>query len=90
MVAVSAAIDNHSRYLLAGPEVISRGFVYVKENEKLMETLAKKSEDDIERYLKSKNYDLNILRAKVRDDISQLIYRETKRNPMILVIIMEV
>ena len=90
MVAVSAAIDNQSRYLLAGPEVISRGFVYVKENEKLMETLAKKSEDDIQRYLNSKNYDLNILRTKIRDDISQLIYRETKRNPMILVIIMEV
>ena len=90
MVAVSAAIDNQSRYLLAGPEVISRGFVYVKENEKLMETLAKKSEDDINRYLNSKNYDLNILRTKIRDDISQLIYRETKRNPMILVIIMEV
>lgn len=90
MVAVSAAIDNQSRYLLAGPEVISRGFVYVKENEKLMDLLVKKSEDDIQRYLNSKNYDLNVLRAKIRDDISQLIYRETKRNPMILVIVMEV
>ena len=90
MISVAAAVDLHSRFLLAGPEVISRGFVYMKESEALIASIEKRSEEVIEAFLRSKNYDINALRIKLADEISKLIYRQTKRNPMILPIIMEV
>lgn len=90
MVAVVAAVDNHSRYLLAGPEILSRGFVYVKENEELINAAQKRSEIIIEDFLSSRNYDLNVLRKRLADEISHLMYKQTKRNPMILPVIMEV
>ena len=90
MICVSAAVDNHSRFLLAGPEVISRGFVYMKENEELIAEIENKSEQVIENFLRSKNYDIGALRGKLAEEISRLVYRKTKRNPMILPIIMEV
>ncbi len=90
MVAVTATVDIYSRQIVAGPEIISRGFVYVKENEELIDMAMDRSRRDIEKFLKSNNNDLNILRSQIRDDISQLMYRQTKRSPMILPVIMEV
>lgn len=90
MISVAAAVDIHSRFLLAGPEVISRGFVYMKENEELIASIEKRSEEVIEDFLKGKNYDIGALRNKLGKEISNLIYRQTKRNPMILPVIMEV
>ena len=90
MISVAAAVDMQSRFLLAGPEVVSRGFVYMKENEALIAAIEKRSEEVIEEFLRSKNYDINALRGRLADEISRLIYRQTKRNPMILPTIMEV
>ncbi|MBR0414100.1 MAG: RNase J family beta-CASP ribonuclease [Clostridia bacterium] len=90
MISVAAAVDMHSRFLLAGPEVVSRGFVYMKENEALITAIEKRSEEVIEDFLRSRNYDANALRSRLADEISKLIYRQTKRNPMILPTIMEV
>ena len=90
MISVAAAVDMHSRFLLAGPEVVSRGFVYMKENEALITTIEKRSEEVIEDFLRSRNYDVNALRSRLADEIAKLIYRQTKRNPMILPTIMEV
>ena len=70
--------------------IISRGFVFVKDNEELMELALQKAEQDMDKFLRSNSYDLGALSAQIRDDISLLMYRQTKRNPMILPIIMEV
>ena len=90
MISVAAAVDIHSRFLLAGPEVISRGFVYMKENEELIAAIERRSEEVIEEFLRGKNYDIGALRNKLAKEISNLIFRQTKRNPMILPVIMEV
>ena len=90
MISVAAAVDIHSRFLLAGPEVISRGFVYMKENEELIAAIERRSEEVIEEFLRGRNYDIGALRNKLAKEISNLIFRQTKRNPMILPVIMEV
>lgn len=90
IVAVTAAVDMQLRMIITGPEIISRGFVYVKDNEELINKAMNRSTADIEKFFKSNNNDLNVLRNQLRDDISQLMYRQTKRSPMILPIIMEV
>ena len=91
LVIVSAAVDTATGEVVSGPEIVSRGFVYVKESEQLMRearTVVKNvfARCKREEYLK----DMNGVRARVRDQISQFIYRKTKRSPMILPIIMEV
>ena len=90
MISVAAAVDIHSRFLLAGPEVTSRGFVYMKENEELIAAIERRSEEVIEEFLRGRNYDVGALRNKLAKEISNLIFRQTKRNPMILPVIMEV
>ena len=62
----------------------------MKENEALIAAIEQRSEEVIEEFLRSKNYDINALRFRLADEISKLIYRQTKRNPMILPTIMEV
>ena len=90
MISVAAAVDIHSRFLLAGPEVTSRGFVYMKESEELIAAIERRSEEVIEEFLRGRNYDVGALRNKLAKEISNLIFRQTKRNPMILPVIMEV
>ena len=90
MISIAATVDLISREIVTGPQIISRGFVFVKENEELMEMALSAAEKDMDKFLRSNSYDLNALSAQIRDDISQIMYRQTKRNPMILPIIMEV
>ncbi|MBR1532332.1 MAG: ribonuclease J [Eubacterium sp.] len=90
IIIVVAAIDSDSGYIVSGPDIVSRGFVFVKENEKLMNS----ARDVAQRVFEStydKNYrDWNSVKTKMRDEISRLMYEKTKRSPMILPIIMEV
>ena len=89
IIIVTAAIDAASGELLSGPEVVSKGFVYVKEAEFLMNeavALAMNVIDSFPPY----SFDLNAMNSKIRDEISRLMYERTKRNPMILPILMEV
>jgi ribonuclease J len=89
IIIVTASIDAASGELLSGPEVVSKGFVYVKEAEFLMNeavALAMNVIDSFPPY----SFDLNAMNSKIRDEISRLMYERTKRNPMILPILMEV
>jgi ribonuclease J len=75
--------------LLAGPEIVSRGFVYVKEHEDLMEKIRAKAQASIENQLNNGGKDFNSLKSGVRDDMRKFIFSETKRSPMILPIFLE-
>lgn len=89
IIIIAATIDAASGELLSGPEVVSKGFVYVKEAELLMNeavALAMNVIDSFPPY----SFDLNAMNCKLRDEISRLMYERTKRNPMILPILMEV
>ncbi|MGN0525939.1 MAG: RNase J family beta-CASP ribonuclease [Acutalibacteraceae bacterium] len=89
IIIVTAAIDAASGELLSGPEVVSKGFVYVKEAEFLMNEAVSVSMNVIDSF-PPYNFDLNAMQSKIRDEISRLMYERTKRNPMILPIILEV
>lgn len=89
VIIIAATIDAASGELLSGPEVISRGFVYVKEAELLMNEAVKVSMRVIDSF-PPYSFDINAMNTKIRDEISRLMYERTKRSPMILPVLLEV
>ncbi|MBR2868819.1 MAG: ribonuclease J [Clostridia bacterium] len=90
IIVVTASLDYETGQLIAGPEVVSRGFVYVKENEELIEQARRIAERSLENCYYSNISDINAIKGKLRDAVSHFVYEQTKRSPMILPIIMEV
>ncbi|MDD6276384.1 MAG: ribonuclease J [Clostridia bacterium] len=91
LVIVVAAVDKIMGDIVSGPDILTRGFVYAKESEKLLDDAKKAARNVIEECMcSSKRYDWTTVRSKVRDEISHLMYERTRRNPMILSIIMEI
>ena len=91
VIVISLTIDGATKDVLAGPEIISRGFVYVRESEELMEALENNVCHIINNCLyNSKQNDWNTLKTKLRDGTSKFLYERTRRSPMILPIIMEI
>jgi ribonuclease J len=89
IIIIAATIDAASGELLTGPDIVSKGFVYVKEAELLMSEAVSLSMNVINSF-PPYNFDLNQMTNKLRDEVSRLMYERTKRSPMILPIIMEV
>lgn len=91
LIVVVATIDESHRLLLSGPDVVSRGFVYVRENEPLMEEAKKVVQKSLEAGLRSGDVrDRMRIKTRVRDDLSKFLYQKTGRKPMILPVIMDV
>lgn len=90
LIAVVVAIDAEGGYIFSGPDVVSRGFVYVKESEELMDAVREAARISVEKTLDSGNCDYNYIKQSLRDDLTKLLYSKTKRKPMILPIIMDV
>ena len=89
IIIVVASIDVEARLMLSGPEIVSRGFVYVREAEELMDEAREIVADSINKSLLSRgSLDRMELKTKVKDDLSKFLYAKTKRKPMILPIIM--
>lgn len=76
--------------LLSGPDIVSRGFVYVRESESLMEEARQVLSDAVEKCLTNKNADWSKIKLVIRDTMNEFIWKRTKRRPMILPIIMDV
>ncbi len=89
IIIIVVAIDRVSNTLTSGPDIISRGFVYVRESEELIEEFKKVTIDTLNDCSVYEFREWNSLKAKLRDSLSDYIYTKTKRNPMILPIIME-
>ena len=90
IVIVVLTLERYSNQLLAGPDIVSRGFVYVRESEDLMEAARNVIEESLE-YCSAKHItDWGKIKNTIRDDLNNFIWKRTKRNPMILPIIMEV
>lgn len=90
LIIVVATLDSSSGYILSGPDIVSRGFVYVKENEELMQCARKLADDVISKSYDKNYHDWNTVKLRLRDELSRLMYEKTKRNPMILPILMEI
>jgi ribonuclease J len=86
---VVATIDRKSRRIVAGPDIVSRGFVYVRESDALMGEARKRAVKALEQCLKDGNTDWNTIKSSLRDACGKYIYEKTRRRPMMLPIIME-
>ena len=76
--------------VIAGPDIISRGFVYVKENEDIMESSLQKVRQIVAKLERDGVQDWNFMKTTIRDELRKFIYDRIKRNPMILTIFTEV
>ena len=88
LVVVVATADLRDRYIVSGPDIVSRGFVYVKESEELMARAKKVAEATLEKAISKGGRDFAAIKNAVRDDLTKFFFKETKRKPMILTIIM--
>lgn len=90
IIIVTVAIDSATGEVVSGPEIVSRGFVYVKESEQLIKDVAEVAEDILENCYIHHIRDWNAIKLRLRDGISKYLYENTRRSPMILPIIMDV
>ena len=90
ILIVVLTLEKYSNQVLAGPDIVSRGFVYVRESEGLMDEAKHVVEEAIEDCMDRRVTDWGRLKTAIRDSLSEFLWKRTKRSPMILPIIMEV
>ena len=90
LIVVVATLDSSDKHVIAGPDIVSRGFVYVRESEQLIEDARRTAMRVLEECADSKMRDWGLMKTKVRDELYKLFHNKTRRNPVILPIIMEV
>ncbi len=90
MIVVVCSVSAEDGGLLSGPDIITRGFIYVKESEGLMEELKTVALEALEKSQRSNRWDWNAIKGDIRDELSGYLFKKTRRNPMILPVIMEV
>ena len=90
IMVVVMSLDRVGGELVAGPDIVSRGFVYVKESDELIEEARQIVDEAIERCLDRGITDWGKLKNTTKDALSDFVWKKTKRRPMILPIIMEV
>ena len=90
MVIVVVAIDKHNYEIVSGPDVITRGFIYVRESEALINEIKDVSRDKLQECLDNQIIEWQVLKSGVKKSIEHLLYEKTKRRPSVFPIIMEV
>ncbi len=90
MIVVCLNLSSQDGTVISGPDIITRGFVYVKESEELMESLREVAMEAIERCQRKRIRDWSTIKSAIKNDLSGYLYKTTKRNPMILPVIMEI
>lgn len=90
LVIIVATLDNDNGNVVSGPDIVSRGFVYVRESEDLFEDVKKRVSNVLYDCAYENIHEWGAIKNRIKDDVSKLIYERTRRNPMILPIIMDV
>ncbi|MDE5939875.1 MAG: ribonuclease J [Lachnospiraceae bacterium] len=90
IMIVVMALESHSDQLISGPDIVSRGFVYVRESDELLDEARLLVEEAVQDCLDRGKTDWGKLKSTVKDVLSDFVWKKTKRRPMILPIIMEV
>jgi len=89
ILIVVVTIDNHGN-ILSGPDIVTRGFVYIRESEELIAEATSRLEEKLKECEDNNITEWSVLKNKIRDTLNDYIYKKIKRNPMILPIIMQV
>ena len=90
MLVVCVNLSSQDGAVISGPDIITRGFIYVKESEELMDELREVAMEAIERCQRKRVRDWATIKTAIKNDLSGYLYKTTKRNPMILPVIMEI
>ena len=92
IVIISCTLDKNTKEVVGGPEILTRGFIYVKESQDLLEETKKVSREVIESSIEinSKRVDYTKIKNEVRDVLGKFFYKETESKPMIITVIQEV
>ena len=90
IIVIAMTVNHYTREIISGPDVVTRGFVYVKESEELINELSDLASNIFENCYYQNIRDWNTVKMKIKDGISRFIFQRTKRSPMILPVIMEV
>ena len=90
LIVVVCTISSGDGHVISGPDVVSRGFVYVRESEPLIEEAKELVNAVLDSCAENKVHDWGTLKTRIKDELSRMLYDRTKRSPMILPIIMEV
>ena len=90
MIVVVCSMSAEDGALISGPDIITRGFIYVKESEGLMEELRRVAVEAIEGCQHRYATDWAAIKTEIKETLSDYLYKKTKRNPMILPVIMEI
>ena len=90
MIVVCVNLSAQNGDIITGPDIITRGFIYVKESEELMDSLREVAEEALDRCRRKRIRDWSAIKTAIKNDLSGYLYKTTKRNPMILPVIMEV
>ena len=90
MIVVCVNLSSQDGSIITGPDIITRGFIYVKESEALMDELRDVVMEAIERCSRKRIRDWAAIKSAIKNDLSSYLFKTTKRNPMILTVIMEI
>ena len=90
LIIIVMTMDGTSGEIVSGPDVISRGFVYVRESENLMDDVKRQIREEVKKFENKNITDWATIKTALKDNLREYIFQKTKRNPMILPIIMEV
>ena len=90
LIVIVVTISGETGQVLAGPDVISRGFVYVRESENLIEGIRETAKSCLDEFERNNIRDWTTIKTKLKSKVSEELYRDTKRKPMILPVIMEI
>ena len=90
IIIVVVAVDKAAGQIVSGPDIVSRGFVYVRESEVLMDEARDKVQAALEKCEEAKNTEWSALKSAIRDSLGRFLFEKTRRRPMVIPIIMEV
>ena len=90
IVLISATVDKHDKVLLVGPEVTTRGFIYVKDSQDMIKEIKNICEEIINRNISPTHVDFNQIKVEIREKLSDYLYQETECKPMIIAVVQEV
>ena len=90
IVLISATVSKKEKVLLVGPEIVTRGFIYVKDSKEMIEEIKKICEKVINDNITPKYVDYNLIRSQIREELGKYLYEETECKPMIIAVVQEV
>ena len=90
IVLISATISKQTRKILVGPEVTTRGFIYIKDSKEMIKEIKNISLDVIERNITDKSIEYNKIKTEIREELGKYLYAETECKPMIIAVVQEV